>query len=223
MRRRCRITDRSHANLGGCNISYMRIGPKYKIAKRLGAGVFEKAQTQKFMLSESRSHKSKRRSTPKSDYGKQFLEKQKVRFTYGITERQLRNYIREVSASKRPGAEHLFELIERRLDNVVYRFGLAPTRRAARQMVSHGHIVVDGKRVTIPSYRVSAPQLITIRAGSRAAALFRDLPEKFKEYNAPAWLSFDLERNEGKVLKEPKLLGTPLHYELAPVLEFYSR
>ena len=201
----------------------MKIGPKYKIAKRLGAGVFEKTQTQKFMLSEARSQKSKRRIPPKSEYAKQFLEKQKIRFTYGLTERQLRNYIREVLGSDRPGAEHLFELVESRLDNAVYRMGLAQTRRAARQLVSHGHILINGKRVTIPSYRVSPSKLIAIRPGSRATPLFKDLSEKLKDYTAPSWLSFDLDKGEGKVTGGPKLQGTALHYEIGPVLEFYSR
>ena len=203
----------------------MKIGPKYKIAKRLGAGVFDKAQTQKFMLSESRSEKSRSRSRrpPKTDYGRQFLEKQKVRFTYGITERQLRNYVREVARSHRPGSQHLLELLERRLDNVVYRLGLAPSRRAARQLVSHGHITISGKRVSIPSYRTSAGDSIGIREGSKNISNLSELSEKLKEHQAPGWLSFDSGRGEGKVERNPSLSEIPLHFEIAPVLEFYSR
>lgn len=201
----------------------MRIGPKYKIGKRLGAGVFEKCQTQKFMLSESRSQKSRSRRPPKTDYARQFLEKQKIRFTYGITERQLRNYVREIAASSRPGVEHLFELLERRLDNAIYRMGVAPTRRAARQLIAHGHITVSGKRVSIPSYRVSPGESIAIRGGSKSIAVLTGLAEKLKERQPPQWLSFDPERGEGKVEQTPVLQGTPLHFELGPVLEFYSR
>src|SRR5438132_791113 len=120
----------------------MITGKRYKIAKRLGVSVFEKAQTQKFALSEARTAKIKKGGRGgRSEFSKQMLEKQKVRITYGITERQFRNYVRAaLAAAGTNPVERLHESLELRLDNVSYRLGLAPTRRAARQMVAHGHI-----------------------------------------------------------------------------------
>ena len=136
----------------------MKTGPRYKIAKRLGASVFEKAQTQKFALSADRSAKNKSRARGRqSEYGKQMLEKQKVRITYGLTERQFRNYVRKALATAHDTkpTDHLHELLELRLDNVVWRLGLAKTRRGARQMVAHGHVMVAGKKSRVPSQMLS--------------------------------------------------------------------
>src|SRR3990167_4336783 len=114
----------------------MRIGPKYKICKRLGSSVFEKCQTQKFMLSEERRNKSKgrtgRRPRALSDYGRQLLEKQKMRYTYGLSEKQLSRYVKAAFALKDP-VSALYRALELRADNAVYRAGLAPTRRASSQ------------------------------------------------------------------------------------------
>src|SRR3989344_5530143 len=132
----------------------MITGPRYKIAKRLGASVFEKAQTQKFALSADRSAKNKKRSRGRqSEYGKQMLEKQKVRVTYGLPERQFRSYVRKALAAHTvQPTERLHELLELRLDNVFWRLGLASTRRGARQMVAHGHVMVGAKKVRVPSH-----------------------------------------------------------------------
>src|SRR5690349_13683978 len=121
----------------------MKIGPKFKIARRLQAPIFEKTQTAKFKANsenKGRAGGAGRRPRPKSDYGHQLMEKQKARFTYGISERQFSNYANKVITKKSSISpqEKLFEELERRLDNVVYRLGLAKTRSAARQMVSHG-------------------------------------------------------------------------------------
>src|SRR6185369_7878297 len=135
----------------------MKTGPRYKIAKRLGASVFEKAQSQKFAISAERSAKNKRRGRGRvSEYGKQMLEKQKVRVTYGLPERQFRSYVRKalLAHSSQP-SDRLHELLELRLDNVIWRLGLAKTRRAARQMVAHGHVTVNGKKSRVPSYMLS--------------------------------------------------------------------
>ena len=124
----------------------MIIGPKYKICKRLGGAVFEKCQTQKFTLAEARKKTTKsqgKRPNAMSDYKRQLLEKQKMRYTYGLSERQLSGYVAQsVEKSAHPG-DALMLRLESRLDNVVYRLGLAKTRRLARQMVSHGHILVN--------------------------------------------------------------------------------
>src|SRR5690606_30165190 len=147
----------------------MKIGPKYKIARRLGAPVFEKTQSQKYALSLARKERtSKGRPRAKSDYGKQLIEKQKARFSYGLTEKQFRGYVDKSLSAKSP-AQKLFSLLETRLDYTVFRAGLAKTRAQARQAVSHGHITVGGRRVTIPSILLTEGDVIGIRPGSAAS------------------------------------------------------
>src|SRR3989344_4484162 len=149
----------------------MRIGAKYKIARKVGAPVFEKTQSQKFILSKNRKEAAKTRqakhSRQKTDYGLQMLEKQKARYTYIINERQFANYVKAAIAKKGVNnAEALFQSLESRLDNVVYRLGFANTRLFSRQMVGHGHIIVNGRRVSMPSFRVKIGDKIRIRDGS---------------------------------------------------------
>jgi small subunit ribosomal protein S4 len=206
----------------------MKIGPKYKIARRLKAPVFEKTQSQKFVLSESRKggekkgKKGKKGST--TDYGRQLLEKQKARYSYLLMERQFGNYVEAAMARKGvKNADALFENLETRLDNVVLRLGLSPTRGGARQLVSHGHIFVNGKRVSRPSYRVSIGDVIKIRDLSLGKAVFASLDERLKTLTAPAWLVLDAGKKEGKVIAMPKLEGANLLFDMKSVLEFYSR
>lgn len=198
---------------------------KYKIGRRLGAGVFAKCQTPKFTMSEARHAKNikgKKRGKPLSSYGTQFLEKQKVRFTYGISERQFTNLIKEAVAHKGGiSKDVLFELLERRLDNVVFRMGLAHTRRLSRQMVSHGHITVNGKKSTIPSQRVKDSDVISVREGSKGSPLFANLDKKMKDYVMPNWLKFDTSKFAGEVKGKPE--NTEGYLDLNTVLEFYSR
>ncbi|OGD68555.1 30S ribosomal protein S4 [Candidatus Campbellbacteria bacterium RIFCSPLOWO2_01_FULL_34_15] len=197
---------------------------KYKIGRRLGAGVYEQCQTQKFALSEQKRGGGKRTTKRKqvSDYGAQLIEKQKVRFSYGIREKQLQKYVKDAMSRKGSHADHLFEVVEMRLDNTVYRLGLAETRAKARQMVSHGHITVNGKRLNIPSYKVSAGEIVGIRAQSQNKGLFENLEEKIKDTKTPNWLSFDIKKKEGKVVGVPKI-GTAEFFDLAAVFEYYSR
>lgn len=206
----------------------MRSGPKYKICKRLGSGIFDKCQTQKFTLSEAR--KTKQRTTGKrgsrnvSGYGKQLLEKQKVRYTYGISESQLERYVKEATAEHGSDTRAaLMRRLEARLDNVVYRSGLAQTRSQARQMVSHGHITVNNRRVTIPSYEVQSGNAISVRDGSRPRTLFAIAQERMENHQTPVWLTFDGKKLEGTVNAEPSVEVTQLTFDLGVVLEYYSR
>ncbi|MFC1731750.1 30S ribosomal protein S4 [candidate division KSB1 bacterium] len=203
----------------------MKIGPRYKIGKRLGASVFEKCQTQKFALSEARSKKRRtsRRPRQMSDFGKQLLEKQKVRYTYGITEKQLSKYVKAATQSPAESKNMIFQGLETRLDNITYRLGLAATRRFSRQMVSHGHIMVNGRRVTIPSYKIGMKDVISVRENSKDKGLFIGLEERLKEHSAPKWLSFDAKKLEGKMLTLPELTVADASLDLDLVLEFYSR
>jgi small subunit ribosomal protein S4 len=196
--------------------------PKFKICRRLGPGVYDKCQTSKFVAAAPMGGPGTKRPKALSEYGTQLIEKQKIRFSYGITERQLSNYVKKASHIKGAGtADKFYEQLESRLDNAIYRMGLASSRRGARQMVSHGHFMVNGHKVTIPSYELKVGDVINIREGSKGKKLFDNMAEKLKDYNAPKWLSFDLGKSEGKILEKPKNVETFL--DLNAVLEFYSR
>ncbi|HEY4516672.1 MAG TPA: 30S ribosomal protein S4 [Candidatus Paceibacterota bacterium] len=200
------------------------IKSKYKIAKRLGAGVFEQTQTQKFALSEARAKQKPRGRRGGSDYGRQLLEKQRVRFTYGLSERQLSNYVQVAMRAKHP-AEALHKLLESRADNAIYRAGFASTRRAGRQAISHGHLVVGGKRITTPSYALKAGETIAVRAGSRKSPLFAGLADRAPEEkrSVPQWLEADANLLEVKVKGEPAYQRAEAGLDYATVFEFYSR
>lgn len=204
----------------------MIIGPKYKICKRLGGAVFEKCQTQKFALSEAKSaqnQRGRRRGGAMSDYKRQLLEKQKMRYTYGITEKQLVRYVKEAISHQGEPTGSLMKRLESRLDNVIYRLGLAKTRRLARQIVSHGHITVNGKKMTIPSYKVREGDTIEIRSGSKEKALFITLSESYEPAAVPAWLRFDVKALSGEMAAEPMYDPSESLFDPAQVLQFYSR
>jgi small subunit ribosomal protein S4 len=204
----------------------MKTGPRYKIAKRLGASVFEKAQTQKFALSADRSAKNKRRSRGRqSEYGKQMLEKQKVRITYGLPERQFRNYVRKalVTTHGAKPIDHLHELLELRLDNVVWRLGLASTRRGARQMVAHGHVTVGGKKSRVPSQSLKVGDVIAVRDGSKKHGVLVGFDERFHDRKLPSWLSWNPKTMDGSVIERPTAASADPAGDLVAVLSFYTR
>ena len=204
----------------------MKIGPKFKIAKRLGAAIFEKTQSPKFELSLARTSNKRTNKRPgqASDYKRQLIEKQKMRFSYGITEKQLRRYVDEAIAKKghQPVA-FLMDRLETRLDNVVYRLGLAKTRQFARQMVSHGHIIVNGKRLNVPSHKVRVGDVITIREGSKQSVMYTELAEKHEAVAVPAWLTFDAKKLEGNIKGTPVYNPAETLFDPEQVMEFYSR
>ena len=202
----------------------MIIGPKYKICRRLGSGVFDQCQSQKFMLSEAKKTKVAKKGPRKqvSEYGQQLNEKQKIRFSYGISEKQLGNYVEEATSSKGSVAsEKLFELLETRLDNTIYRLGLASTRRLARQMASHGHFLVNGTKTNVPSYSLKVGDKVSVREGSKSSVLFLDVDKKLEKFPTPVWLSFNAGKLEAEVKGKPKKEDAFLDFNT--VLEFYSR
>ncbi len=204
----------------------MKIGPKFKIAKRLGAPIFEKTQTQKFELSVARSANNRNRGKrpgQMSDYKRQLLEKQKMRFTYGISEKQLRRYVDEAVEKSNQPVALIMERLESRLDNVIYRMGLAKTRRLARQIASHGHICVNGKKMTIPSHKVKVGDVLSIREGSRQTGLFVDLGEKHEAAGVPAWVTFDVKKMEGTMKAVPVYNPAESLFDPEQVMEYYSR
>ncbi len=195
---------------------------KYRIAKRLGAGVFDQTQTQKFALREANS--TKKRSRGQSDYGRQLLEKQRVRFTYGLSEKQLSNYAKEAYVTKDPSTT-LHKMLEMRADTAMYRSGLAATRRAARQAVSHGHILINGVRIKTPSYKLKKGDKISIREGARKSPLYAGLAEKnpAEGRSIPSWLSTDIKLLTSEVKGEPQYSAAEVGLDYATVFEFYSR
>lgn len=201
----------------------MIIGPKYKIARRLGVSVFEKTQTQKFAVRTEQRGQSSKRPKAKSDYGLGMLEKQKARYSYGVTSKQFTNYVKKATELGGNTSEHLISLLESRLDNVVLRSGFATTRQAARQMSSHGHLTINGKRVTIPSYQVKVGDIIGIREGSKNKAIFSNIDERLKAVKLPAWLKMNFDKKEIKVDGVPTAAKTELMFNVGSVLEFYSR
>lgn len=202
----------------------MKIGPKFKIAKRLGAPIFEKTQTQKFALSQARAGRALKRGGQTSDYKKQLIEKQKMRFSYGITEKQLRRYVDEAmtTVGHKP-VTILMERLESRLDNVIYRLGLAKTRLQARQLVAHGHVLVNGKRLSIPSHKVTKDDVITIRTGSQSSPLFSQLAEKTEVSAVPAWLTLDIKKLTATVVGTPVYNPAETLFDPEQVFEYYSR
>lgn len=201
----------------------MLIKSKYKIAKRLGPSVFEKTQTQKYAARFNNKTPAKR-GRGLTDFGKSLIEKQRARFTYLINEKQFKRYAEVAIADrKKKPDEGLFESLEMRLDNVVYRLGLVKTRLAARQAVSHGHITIAGKRLSYPSYQVSVGEVVSVVLKSQKSKLFADVAELSKEYNPPKWLTFDPSKFEGKIISKPLLSPAELAFDIATILDFYKR
>ncbi|MCX6716605.1 MAG: 30S ribosomal protein S4 [Candidatus Taylorbacteria bacterium] len=200
----------------------MIIGPKFKKARKLGVPVFEKTQTPKFAAYLAKKGKPPGRGN-KSDYGAQMLEKQRARFSYGVNEKQFYNYVKAALNEKGDTSVALLRMLEGRLDNVVLRLRISPTRSAARQAVSHRHITVNGKVVTIPSYQVSLGDVIGIREGSKNMTIFVSVWEKAKKAPVPAWLKCDFDKNCAVIDGEPKIAQTELLFNVKSVLEYYTR
>ena len=198
---------------------------KYKIARRLGAAVYSKTQSQKFMLSEQKRAKA-RSGRPKrpTDYGMSLIQKQRVRFSYGVSEKQFSNSVKKAFESAKHGeipANTLFKLLENRLDNVVFRAGIAKTRAFARQLATHGHITVNGKKIDVPSYSVKKGDIISLREGSKSKPVFADLEKTLNSGKPASWLKVDSSKLTVEVVGEPK--NPDAFFNFQAVIEFYSR
>lgn len=192
---------------------------KFKLARRLGAPIFEKCNSPKFSAERPRRGKGGAPRRP-TDYSRQLTEKQKVRFYYYVSERQFKNYVNKAMESSHP-ARALFELLEMRLDAVAHRSGFAPTRQAARQMVGHGHLCVNNRRSTIPSVRLSVGDIITFREGSRTSRIYTDAVERVAQLRVPGWMSLDTTQMKIKITGIPADPDPLLDFQ--SVIEFYSR
>ncbi|MEZ4156888.1 MAG: 30S ribosomal protein S4 [Candidatus Paceibacterota bacterium] len=162
--------------------------------------------------------KGRRRST---EYGRQLTEKQKFRATYGLREGQMRRYFKVADHSDTATGEALMSLLERRLDNLVFRLGFAPSRSVARQLVSHGHIAVNGRKVTTPSRLMKTGEVISIRKGSEGHPVLAQAKERIAKYDAPAWLKLDGVKMTGSIASKTAKFDVP--FDISLVVDYYSK
>lgn len=204
-------------------------GPKEKLSRKVGENLALKAERSlspksAFLRKPYRpGMHGKRMRRGLSEFGMQLLEKQKVRFVYGVGEKQFKNYFMKAKAARGITGNLLLSMLEKRLDNTVFRAGLAASRNIARQLVSHGHFLVNGKRVTIPSYEVGLGDVIIIRPQSRQKMIFTALPEKLKKYEAPSWIDLDKKTYEVKIKSGPNTEDVAQNFNISSIIEYYSR
>ena len=172
---------------------------------------------------ESTRNPGSQRRAKKSEYALQLKEKQKVKFVYGILEKQFHKYYEKAANQKGNTGENMLVLIERRLDNVAYRLNFGKTRPMARQMVTHGHLLVNGKKVDIASYEIKAGDVISVREKSRDIPFFKQLREEGIERTVPAWLDLDVETLTGRVVTLPTRADIDMPIEEHNIIEYYSR
>ena len=196
-------------------------GPTSRIARRFGEPIFgpDKALAKKAYG--PGQHGNQRRRGKKSEYGVQLMEKQKAKFTYGILEKQFSNLFKEALRRKGITGEVLLQICEMRLDNVVYRLGIAPTRRAARQLVTHKHITVNGTNVNIPSYALKVGDQVTVRA--RSKSLETIINSITASPSQMEWLEWNAETQLGKVVAAPERIQIPENIKEQLIVELYSK
>ena len=206
---------------------------KCKICRRTGEKLFlrgERCSSAKCSLIKrpyAPGQKPKRRKAGISEYGRELKEKQKIKKSYNLTEQEFKGYVKVLLDTKtklvEDGPSALIKSIETRLDNIVFRLGIARSRGEAKQMVTHGHFLVNGKRTDIPSRQIKIGEKISIRKESRDKAVFKNISEKAKKSQIPTWLSMDKETLEAGIKKYPKSEDVQLLGELSAVFEHYSR
>ena len=174
-------------------------------------------------IAKSSKRQPKRSGRKVSEYGMQLKEKQKAKFIYGVLEKQFRAYYDKAKTMPGVTGENLLGLLERRIDNVVFRLGLASTRRQARQLVSHGHITVNGKRLDIPSALIKVGDVIGVKEKSRGTALFKEIAESKNALNVPAWLTADIQNLSGSVTRFPNRDEIDIPVDEQAIVELYSR
>lgn len=196
-------------------------GPKTKLARKFGEPIFgaDKVLSRK-NYPPGQHGVNKRRKT--SEYGIQLREKQKAKYTYGVLEKQFHNLFNKASRTKGITGEVLLQLLEARLDNVVYRLGIAPTRAAARQLVLHRHITVNGSVVNIASYNVSAGDVVAVRERSKSLEVIADALAGFNHSKYP-WLEWDETAKAGKLLHIPAREDIPENIKEQLIVELYSK
>ena len=196
-------------------------GPKSKIARKLGEAIFgvDKVLARKNYAPGQHGANRRRKL---SEYGTQLREKQKAKYTYGVLERQFRNLFKKASSNKGVTGEVLLQLLESRLDNVVYRLGIAPTRAAARQLVLHRHITVDGQVVNIASYHVTPGEVVAVREKSKSLEVIQDSLAGFNHSKYP-WIEWDENLKGGKMITLPQREDIPENIKEQLIVELYSK
>ncbi|MFO7672599.1 MAG: 30S ribosomal protein S4 [Lutibacter sp.] len=196
-------------------------GPKTKIARKFGEAIYGEDKSFEKRNFPPGQHGANRRRGKKSEYSIQLAEKQKAKYTYGILERQFSNLFKKASSSKGITGEILLQLCESRLDNVVYRMGIAPSRSAARQLVSHRHITVNGELVNIPSYSLNAGDVVAVREKSKSLlAIENSLANRSDVYE---WISWNSDTKQGNFVSVPERLQIPENIKEQLIVELYSK
>ena len=196
-------------------------GPKSRIARRFGEAIFGPDKVLSKRNFPPGQHGNNRRKKT-SEYGVMLAEKQKAKYTYGVLEKQFRNMFEKAARTSGITGEILLQNLECRLDNVVYRLGIAPTRAAARQLVGHKHIIVDGEVVNIPSYAVKPGQIIGVREKSKSLEVIANALAGFNHSKYP-WIEWDENTKSGKLLHKPERADIPENIKEQLIVELYSR
>ncbi|ERP31457.1 30S ribosomal protein S4 [Chitinivibrio alkaliphilus] len=198
--------------------------PKAKIVRRFRSNIFENEKYSRILDKKPAPPGPKKKRRPNvSEYGKQLGEKQKIRYSYGLSERQFRNTFKKAKQLKGVTDGNMITLLESRLDNVVYRLGMASTRSQARQLVNHNHIRVNGKKMDIPSYTVCENDVITVRDRNKSKKLVQDYIAENAGKTIPEWLEFSKVDGTGKILRKPQREDVVLPGDIQLVVEFYSK
>jgi small subunit ribosomal protein S4 len=196
-------------------------GPQTRIARKFGESIYGADKTFEKKNYPPGQHGANKRRRKTSEYGIQLKEKQKAKYTYGILEKQFRNLFEKASSSKGVTGEVLLQLLESRLDNVVFRLGLAPSRSAARQLVGHRHILVNGEIVNIPSYILKPGDIISVREKSKSLEVITDSLSARR--TTSAWLEWDGSQMAGKYLNKPERADIPENIKEQLIVELYSK
>lgn len=197
------------------------IGPKTKIARKFGEPIYGPDKYFEKKKYPPGQHGNEQRRKKLSEYGTQLKEKQKAKYTYGILERQFRKTFKKASKHKGITGTVLLQLLEARLDNVIYRMGMAPTRDAARQLVNHRHVMVNGEIVNIPSYNVKPDDIVGIRERSKSLEIVQQAMEK--RSNKYSWLEWDDDQVAGKFMNYPEREDIPENINEQLIVELYSK
>lgn len=196
-------------------------GPKSKIARKFGEAIFGDDKSFEKKNYPPGQHGNNRRRGKKSEYAIQLMEKQKAKYTYGILEKQFRNIFANAKRKEGVTGEILLQLCECRLDNVVFRMGIAPSRRGARQLVSHRHITVNGELVNIPSYTLKAGDVVGVREKSKSLKVIGDSLDA--QSNVYEWITWNSEKKEGTFVSVPERLQIPENIKEQLIVELYSK
>ena len=196
-------------------------GPKTRMSRKFGEPIYGPDKVLSKRTNPPGQHGNDRRRKT-SEYGTMLAQKQKAKYTYGVLERQFRNMFEQASRSSGVTGEELMQLLERRLDNIVYRLGIAPTRAAARQLVNHKHIVVDGQVVNIPSYSVKPGQVVGVGEKSKSLEVIADSLAGFN-HGKYAWIEWDENTKSGKFMHLPERADIPENIQEQLIVELYSK